>query len=164
MMYNSSRTYPNSYQPPLASYNGPIPVHDYRSSHHVPAPAAPNGSGGQIQYGVAVHPSSSGDEVGPMGPGGPGGDGVTPTYQNWGHKPPSDNGTATTSSTECYDDHNSDHSKNVRVTSTAAGRRYSVDDYLRVSGNSGTDPTSALSLSPSFCSSSEKRRRQESLV
>ena len=164
MMYNSSRTYPNSYQPPLASYNT-VPVHDYRS-HHVPALTAPNngsgGVGGQIQYGGVAHhhPSSSGDEVGPMGGHG-GGDGVTPTYQNWGHKPPSDNGTATTSSTECYDDHNSDHSKNVRVTNTAA-RRYSVDDYLRV-GNS-TDPTSALSLSPSFCSSSEKRRRQESLV
>ena len=137
MMYTSSRNYPNSYQPPLASYNT-VPVHDYR--------------GGHIQYGV----------------GGPGGgpseeptEGVTPTYQNWGHKPPSDNGTATTSSTECYDDHNSDHSKNVRIV--ARGRSYSVDDYLR----SGGDPNSALSLSPSFCSSSEKSkkfRRQESLV
>ena len=88
----------------------------------------------------------------------------TPTYQNWNHKPPSDNGTATTSSTECYDDHNSDHSKGIRV---APLRRYSVDDYLVPPGNhtnrSLADP-SALSLSPSFCSASEKRRRQESLV
>ena len=139
MMYNSSRTYPNSYQPPLASYNT-VPVHDYR--------------GGHIQYGGSVEE--------------PGADGVTPTYQNWGHKPPSDNGTATTSSTECYDDHNSDNSKNVR-----AARSYSVDDYLRNdpsalrhSAAGMSDPNSALSLSPSFCSSSEKRkyRRQESLV
>ena len=88
----------------------------------------------------------------------------TPTYQNWNHKPPSDNGTATTSSTECYDDHNSDHSKGIRV---APLRRYSVDDYLvppaTHTNRSVADP-SALSLSPSFCSASEKRRRQESLV
>jgi len=46
-------------------------------------------------------------------------------------------------------------------------RRYSVEDYI-AGGNGGRgssqDPASALSLSPSFCSSSEKRRRQESLV
>ena len=100
----------------------------------------------------------------------------TPTYQNWNHKPPSDNGTATTSSTECYDDHNSDnsHKHNNNSVRVAPLRRYSVDDYLggvvspRNGGVTPQDPTpsisNGLSLSPSFCSASEKRRRQESLV
>ncbi len=82
----------------------------------------------------------------------------TPTYQNWNlnGKPPSDNGTATTSSTECYEDQNSDNS--TKLGKIPVQRRYSCDDYIRGGGPEN------LSLSPSFCSSSEKRRRQESLV
>ncbi len=75
----------------------------------------------------------------------------TPTYQNW-TKPPSDNGTA---STECSE---SDHSEKTLQAAAAAAaaaarvplrRRFSSDHY-------------SYSEQPNF--SSEKRRRQESLV
>ena len=105
--------------------------------------------------------------------------GVTPTYQNW-TKPPSDNGTATTSSTECsnYEESsdNSENNNNKRHGYTLRVqpqndhvRRYSEDGGLSMSSptsyQANADP-STLSLSPSFCSewSKEKKRRQESLV
>ena len=104
--------------------------------------------------------------------------GVTPTYQNW-TKPPSDNGTATTSSTECSNyEESSDHSENnnnngqkrngfsLRVQPREdPPRRYSEDGGLSMPSPYPADP-STLSLSPSFCSewSKDKKRRQESLV
>jgi hypothetical protein len=106
--------------------------------------------------------------------------GVTPTYQNW-TKPPSDNGTATTSSTECsnYEESsdNSENNNNKRQHGYALRvqprddhvRRYSEDGGLSMTSPTSyqatADPTT-LSLSPSFCSewSKEKKRRQESLV
>jgi hypothetical protein len=108
--------------------------------------------------------------------------GVTPTYQNW-TKPPSDNGTATTSSTECSNyEESSDHSENNNNNNKRHGYALRVqprDDESRHYGDDGTlamaspyhaapvstDP-STLSLSPSFGSewSKERKRRQESLV
>ena len=102
-----------------------------------------------------------------------------PHYQNWTCKPPSDNGTATTSSTECstYESDQSDKN-NLNKTGgrghrhTPAHRHHSLngEEYHSHHSNkqsgpssyqSGLDPAT-LSLSPSFMS--EKRRRQESLV
>jgi len=92
------------------------------------------------------------------------------TYQNWTHKPPSDNGTNTTSSAECFDDNISDHShksNNNGVVGVAVHIceaplwSYSIEEYnVEGSGGHGSiqDPASALSLSPSFFSSSEKQR------
>jgi len=99
--------------------------------------------------------------------------GEIPTYQNW-QKPPSDNGTATTSSTECqsnFDEHSDNSENNNHKCQTSAraqsrqlefSRRYSEDAM----STSGLPDPSTLSLSPSFSSemSKEKRRRQESLV
>jgi len=92
---------------------------------------------------------------------------AAPPYQNWA-KPPSDNGTATTSSTEC----SALEAAAAAAAAAANGvvvaplrpqRRYSVDDGLDGQNYSygSPDPTT-LSLSPSFMS--ERRRRQESLV
>ena len=108
--------------------------------------------------------------------------GVTPTYQNW-TKPPSDNGTATTSSTECSNyEESSDNSENNNNNNKRHGfalrvqprddhvRRYSEDGGLSMTSPTSYQATvadpSTLSLSPSFCSewSKEKKRRQESLV
>ena len=148
MYMNRSNNYHmnTTHQAQSAMYH--VPVHEYRppTTEHI----MPN---------QAHHYGPNEESV----------EGLTPTYQNWNNKPPSDNGTATTSSTECYDDHHSDHSKviannnNNNSASTvrvAPLRRYSVDDYI---GGSNQGPN-GLSLSPSFCSASEKRRRQESLV
>ena len=191
---NSGRSYPlpqSSYQgysnagngvvslPQSSGYPSTVPVHEYRGYqdqlHH------PH----QVQYnedpsmGVAAN-TVNGVGANSIVMNNNNSSESTPTYQNWTHKPPSDNGTATTSSTECYDDHNSDHShKNNNNNGVPSGvrvvplRRYSVDDYVASNGGvassgsgrgSSQDPASALSLSPSFCSASEKRRRQESLV
>jgi hypothetical protein len=118
-----------------------VPVHDYR-------PAA-----------VAV----GGDELDSA-------KSITPTYQNWsnqnGPKPPSDNGTATTSSTEC----STYESEQQAAAAADHARRYSTDDGLGSPASTmhqdyassfNFDPSS-LSLSPSYIS--ERRRRQESLV
>jgi hypothetical protein len=60
--------------------------------------------------------------------------GVTPTYQNW-TKPPSDNGTATTSSTECsnYEESsdNSENNNNGQKRHGLALRVQPRDDYVR---------------------------------
>lgn len=103
--------------------------------------------------------------------------GVTATYQTW-TKPPSDNGTATTSSTECFNyEESSDNSENNNNGQKRHGhalrfqprddyaRRYSEDGCLSTASPYQADPTT-LSLSPSFCSewSKERKRRQESLV
>ena len=185
---NSGRSYPipqSSYTgyaghtggvslPQSSGYPSTVPVHEYRSSYpgHMMGDNQINHQ--QVQFN-SEDPHSTTNTANTVTVSN--NNSETPTYQNWTHKPPSDNGTATTSSTECYDDHNSDHShKNNNNGVGVAGhvrvaplRRYSVEDYIAGSGSSGgrgssQDPASALSLSPSFCSSSEKRRRQESLV
>jgi hypothetical protein len=191
---NSGRSYPlpqSSYQgystagngvvslPQSSGYPSTVPVHEYRGYQdqvHLPH---------QVQYnedpsmGVAANGTVNGVGANSIVMNNNNSSESTPTYQNWTHKPPSDNGTATTSSTECYDDHNSDHSHKNNNNGVPSGvrvvplRRYSVDDYVASNGGvassgsgrgSSQDPASALSLSPSFCSASEKRRRQESLV
>lgn len=117
-----------------------------------------------------------------------------PTYQNW-LKPPSDTGTATTSSTECYESDHSDkqagfqphlhvqqqysnnnnhhnhhhhhHHPASHNHTTSQGVDepdfYQLAGHPQLQGSVSNDPSN-LSLSPSFVSASEKRRRQESLV
>ena len=88
-------------------------------------------------------------------------DGVTPTYQNWNCKPPSDNGTATTSSTECSTYESDQLSEKLQQQQQAATMIVAAMPRNNNGSVSSYDPCS-LSLSPSFIS--EKRRRQESLV
>jgi hypothetical protein len=91
---------------------------------------------------------------------------VTPTYQNW-QKPPSDNGTTATSSTECsttYDE--SEHPDKMHATVVVSGihGNHQYLNGLNVGQHdtyTACDPTT-MSLTPSFLS--ERRRRQESLV
>ena len=93
--------------------------------------------------------------------------GVTPTYQNW-TRPPSDNGTATTSSSECSNyDESSDNSENYNNAQKRHAMRVQPrDDIARCNSDDGCLSTATLSLSPSFCSewSKERKRRHESLV
>lgn len=98
--------------------------------------------------------------------------GEIPTYQNW-QKPPSDNGTATTSSTECqsnFDEHSDNSENNNHKRHAVRGQNRQLDFSRRYSedgvSSSGLPDPSTLSLSPSFSSemSKEKKRRQESLV
>lgn len=89
-----------------------------------------------------------------------------PTYQNWSvGKPPSDNGTATTStsSTDCSESSSELQSERLRQQQLQQPQLYGAQlDYSGRQQQQQMDP-SALSLSPSFLSS-ERRRRQESLV
>ena len=136
----------------------------YISSTHQPQQLQPKmglSSGPQFHHpnAVPVHEAVQGQQP-------------TPTYQNW-TKPPSDNGTATTSSTECSESDQSEKNQaasTIVVTKNSFSRRFSTDDgttdYPSVNGSYHPSPGSVdpatLSLSPSFVS--EKRRRQESLV
>ena len=61
-------------------------------------------------------------------------DGVTPTYQNW-QKPPSDNGTATTSSTECTSTYEAD------LLEKNKNNANNNNQYLNNGGNSVVQPT-----------------------
>ena len=105
---------------------------------------------------------------------------LTPTYQNWAHPQPaatSDNGTATTSSTECSNfESEESHPQQQQQQQQQRERRHSTDDALGGGGggiygraanadyasNFHFDPS--MSLSPSNYGAENRRRRQESLV
>merc|ERR1712018_245178 len=62
-------------------------------------------------------------------------DGTTPTYQNW-TKPPSDNGTATTSSTECTSSYETD----LLEKNKSSGNSTTNNQYLNGVSNNVSQP------------------------